>query len=250
MHVFDTLIVGCGYFSAGYALARENCLICEEHQICDTGFYLPMRSFSYVPYTPKTIQGAELFDIFNSMSLFKDGEQNTNYFEIAFCKFLAKTPLSILLKCRLISHEQRNDNLIDALIQTNSGLEHVLCKRILNTTNSYKFKRYTVLFCAKNPEIQKICAAFDDAIIEPAFYEDRYALHFSLSGYDENTVKDMVARKWEKLDTNAKILYMAPVFHAPNTANTTCDDNYQNPIMAFEAGYFYAKEQNDDTVNS
>ena len=48
--------------------------------------------------------------------------------------------------------------------------------------------------------------------------------------------------KYSQLSNDAKILYMAPTFYADSSENQWSDYNYQNPIEAFEAGYFYAKE--------
>ena len=36
MKTYDTLLLGSGFFSVGYAAARGGCLIAEEEQICDT----------------------------------------------------------------------------------------------------------------------------------------------------------------------------------------------------------------------
>ena len=70
MKVYNALIVGCGYASLGYSATIENTLICEEQQICDTGFYFPLRSFKYIPYKAKTEAGAALEAIFEELSLF------------------------------------------------------------------------------------------------------------------------------------------------------------------------------------
>lgn len=244
MKVYDTLIIGSGYFSIGYAAACPNTVICEEHQICDTGFYLPLRSFRHKPYSPKTEAGTQLLDIYQSLSLFREEQQNTNGFEFALCKYLVQQQLESLLKCRVIRAEQMPDHLYDVTVQTNEGLTHLLARNILDTRSRSGEKRYTVLFLC--PDIEKVrdslLGAFDDAQIEPAFYPGRYALHISAPDTDENRIKLRIYEKWRSLGIDASILYMAPVFYSAAEANALCDEHYENPIEAFEAGYFYAKE--------
>ena len=38
---------------------------------------------------------------------------------------------------------------------------------------------------------------------------------------------------------------MAPVFYKEESGKKLSDFNYENPIEAFEGGYFYAKEINE-----
>jgi hypothetical protein len=244
MKVYDTLIVGSGYFSFGYAAACPDSVICEEHQICDTSFYLPLRSFRYKHYSPKTEEGVKLLSTFDSFSLLKDNEQNTNGFEFALCKYISEKQFHILLKCRVICVEHRSDNIYDITVQTNEGLTHLFAKKVLNMTNKSSAKHFTVLFVCDDIEKvkDKLLSAYSDAQIEPAFYPGRYALHVSARDTDENRIKLEIYETWRSLDIDAKILYMAPVFYGEASADKLCDGNYENPIEAFEAGYFYAKE--------
>lgn len=246
MHVYETLIIGCGYYSAGYAAAKGNCIICEEHQVCDTSFNLPLRSFSYTPYVPKTKEGNTLFNCFNSLSLFKNEKQNAHAFEIAFCKYIVGSKIKVLLKCRVIKTVMREDGIFDVTIQTNEGLNHLFAKKILNTVNSSADKMYTVLFVCNDIEKEKnkLLAAFNSSTVEPAFYDGRYALHLTTpNNADENYIKCEVYNTWLSIDTDAKILYMAPTFYENGSDCEHCDVNYKNPIEAFEAGYRYAKEK-------
>ena len=246
MKVYDTLIIGCGYFSVGYASFSENTVICEEHQICDTSFYLPMRCFGYKPYSPKTEDGMKLFDTFNSLSLFRESEQNTNGFEFAFCKYITEKGINVLLKCRVIYVKEQEDGIFDVTIQTNEGLNHLFAKKIIDTTHEPEKKYFTVLFVCDDIEKvkDKLLAVFNGAQIEHAFYPGRYAIHFPAFDTDENLIKLEIYKKWQTLDVNAKILYMAPIFYGESNADKLFDGNYDNPIEAFESGYIYAKETN------
>ena len=244
MKIYDTLIIGSGYSSVGYALSHESCIICEEHQICDVNFYMPLRSFTYHQYTPKTEEGKILFDLFGEYNIFKDGEQNTNGMEFVFCKYITEKDLNILLKCRVIRREKTSDGLYDVTVQTNEGLSHIYAKNILDTQSGEDRNFYTLLFiCDKiDSEREKLLSAFEGAEIESAFYEGRYALHIPRKNASENEIKLDIYNKWNSLSVDARILYMAPVFYGNNSKNKLSDANFKNPIEAFEAGYLYGKE--------
>lgn len=246
MKVYDTLIIGSGYASIGYATANKNTLVVEEHQICDTGFYLPMRSFKYKKHTPKTQEGVLLNQVFNDLALFNDNGQNLNGFECALCKYLTINPINILLKCRVIKNENFGDGLNKVTLYTNEGLTEVLAKKVISSLPQIAKRRMTVLFISKNLDIDKtqILNAFSDAVIEPAFYNDRYALHFTVLDKDENTAKLTVYKKWNLLNVCAKILYISPVFYGEDVSNNALSDfNYDNPIHAFEVGYLKGEDE-------
>jgi len=244
MKIHNTLIIGSGYSSIGYATASPETVICEEHQVCDTGFCLPLRSYRYNAYSPKTDEGSQLLDIFNSLSLFKDGKQNTNGFEFAMCKYIVKKQLNVLLKCRVVRIVRQPDLIYDVTVHTNEGLTHLFAKKVLDMSNTSDERFYTVLFVCDDIEKakDKLLSAYCGSQIESAFYAGRYALHIPAHDTDENRIKLEIYEKWCSLGIDAKILYMSPVFYGAENADKLCDCNYDNPIEAFEAGYFYAKE--------
>lgn len=246
MHIYDTLILGCGYSSAGYAIAKGNCIICEEHQLCDTHFTMPLRSFRYTHYTPTTPEGKRLLDVFSGLALFDQAGnmQNTTAFECGFCQFLMENPLEILLKCRVTEIAQTPDGLYQVTLQTNEGLSLLFAKRVLNTLGTPKEKSFTVLLTTENyPETAALLAqAFPNSTLEPAFYESRYALHIPADGCNENDIKLQVYETLCQLPLSAKVIYMAPFFAQTCAPGGLCDDHYDNPLEAFEAGFFYGEE--------
>lgn len=244
MKIYNTLIIGCSYFSVGYAAAHPGAVICEEHQICDTGFYLPLRSFRYKPYSPKCEESERLFRIFDSLSLFRGDEQNTNGFEFALCKYISEKGIEVMLKCRVISVRRRQDGIYEVTVQTNEGLTHLFAQRIIDTSGRQGERRFTVLFvCDDIGGVRdRLLHAFCGAEIESAFYKGRYALHIPACDTDENRIKLEVYERWRALDIDAKILYMSPVFYGDGSESETCDAHYVNPVEAFEAGYFYERE--------
>ena len=244
MKIYDTLIIGSGYTSIGYAVKNENSIICEEHQICDVNFYLPLRRFAYHHYEPRTEEGKRLQSLFDSYSLFKEGQQNTNGFEFVFCKYITEKNVDISLKCRVIRKEKRPDDIYDVTVQTNEGLSHIFARKILDTQVGEEKKFFTLLFvCDDIAGVKEnLLSTFKGAEIERAFYKDRYALHIPTENLNENEIKLDVYNKWNALSINAKILYMAPVFYGRSSDSELSDESYKNPIEAFEAGYLYEKE--------
>ena len=245
MHVYDALIIGCGYASVGYATAKKNVIICEERQICDNNFYLPLSSFTYEPYVPKTDAGVKLKGVFDELGLFDGVTQNVNGFECAFCKYIVENPVEVLLKCRVLSYQKNADGIYDVNVYTNQGITHIFAKEVLNSVLLPKQKVITVLFTTDDIKNDKsaLLSAFNESEVEPAFYSGRYALRVKVDELDENSAKTFIYEKWQKLNVKAKIIYIAPIFLGEENQNPLNDANYKNPIKAFESGYFLAMEK-------
>ena len=246
MHLYNAIIIGCGYSALGYATSLGNTLICEEQQICDTGFYFPLRTFRHIPYKAKTEEGSALQKIFDSLSLFSSSEQNTNGFECAISKYIIASAQDVLLKSRVVNIKKQDDGIFDVTLSTNEGLIHRFAKKVLRSENISDKKYITVLFTTDNIENHRalLSSAFCNADIEPAFYENRFAMHIETSDFDENTVKPWIYDKWKSLAIDAKIIYIAPIIYGGGVeGNPLCDLNYNNPIEAFEAGFFHAEEE-------
>ena len=240
MEQFDTVLIGSGYSSIGYAVGNKKTLIVEEQEIADTHFYLPLRSFRYTPYTPKTEDGAALDATFRSLGLFEGDKQNTNGFEPALCRYLDKNPVSLLLKARVALIEKTDDGQI-LTVSTNEGLLRISAKQVYDTRGTGE-KSLTVLITAEDPADAVSAAEALGWELEDGFYPDWYALHIPDEGLDENRVK-LAVHKALSAHTGIRILAFAPVYAKKSTAVLLCDDSYDNPIAAFEAGYLLGKEQ-------
>lgn len=241
MKIYDALIIGSGYTAAGYSASHPETIICEEREALDTLFYLPLSGFRHYPYAPKSKEGKRLLEIFNSLSLFEGDAQNTNGFEAAFCTYLTERELPVLLKCRVVSHKTLDGGIIDATVQTNEGLTHIFTRKIIDTRCKSGYKTLTVLFVADDIEgaRRELMREFESATVEPAFYEGRYALHIPVSDMDENTVKPFIYKRWQTLTSGARLLFIAPAFSLWGDSDPMCDESYDNPIEAFDAGFFF-----------
>ena len=238
MQQYDTVIIGSGYSSVGYALARGGCLIVEEGEVADTHFYLPLRSYRYYPYTPKTPEGERLAAEFEELALFGAEAQNTNGFECALCRFLEKMPVDLLLKARVVRREEAEGG-IRLTLSTNEGLLHVLCRRVIDT-RSTGADYLSVLITA---ECEADAVAVSERLgwpMEPAFYEGQYHLRAPFAE-DENGAKLPIHAAIAGA-TGVRLLAIAPVFACAGTGSALSDDDYLNPIAAFEAGYRMGKE--------
>lgn len=234
-----TLIIGSGYSSAGFALTEKNCLIAEETEMCDTHFYLPLQCYGYKDFAPSENISAELFDTFQKFGLFKNGMQNVNAFECAFCSFLKEHKTNVLLKSRVVSTEQK-DGKYFVNLYTNSGFERVCADKLLDCRTVKNSPLYfTVLYKAEKNSVQSdLQEIFPGSFSQEAFYDTRYALYVP---YDRNTdlnaFKLSLYNRWKENQIDAKILCFAPI------AGTLGEAGVTNPVEAFEHGIKLAKER-------
>ncbi len=251
MHIYDTLIIGSGYSSQGYALTRGNCIICEENQCCDTHFYLPLSSFLCDSYTPVTEKGKRLSQIFDKYNIIKNGYMYTNALECAFCEFLSREKMQTLLKCRVVKAEKQHDDLFKVTVYTNEGLSSLYAKNVYDTTEKIPMceSYLTVIYMTKDGEKtqKELSSVFNGSIFTPAFCENRYAMHVPARKIiDVNEMLCFINDLWLSANTDGKILYTAPVFHGRYSEKTQATDNFpkdysfSNPLQAFEEGIFFA----------
>ncbi len=239
MEFFETVLLGSGYSSCGYAASGADCLIVEEQEIADTHFYLPLRSYRHTPYTPTTDEGRALAEIFGSLGLVKDGRQNVNGFEVALCRYLAERELPLLLKARAVRREERDGRILLTL-STNEGLLEVSCRRVIDTRSGQKRQRMTALCTVREEAAAVALSLLTGWEVSEAFYPGQYALFAELSG-DVNVALCKIADAVEGAE-GVRLLTVAPCFAADGEGRLLSDDDYENPIAAFEAGYLLGKE--------
>lgn len=239
MKEYDTLLIGAGYSSFGYAAARGGCLVVEEQEIADTHFYLPLRSYLHSPYTPVTEEGKALAAAFDRFSLFRDGRQNVNGFEVALCRYLTEHPLPLLLKTRMVRQRREGDRTVVTLIG-NGGLTEVACRRVIDTRAGHTHRRLTVLLSAEASAASAAATAVGWEMTE-AFYPGQYALFAPFA--EEINMTKLAAAEALRGIPGIRILAMAQAAAAADgEGKPLSDDDHENPIAAFEAGYRLGKE--------
>ena len=238
MKEYDTLLIGAGYSSFGYAAAREGCLVVEEQEIADTHFYLPLRSYRHIPYTPTTEEGRALAEIFGELALFRDGRQNVNGFEVALCRYLAAHPVPLLLKTRVAEVRREGERSVVTLIG-NGGLLEVAARRVIDT-RAGEGNRFTVLIKADTREAAEAAASRGGFLLSDAFYPGQYALIAPFEG-EVNAAKCAAAEALRGAH-GIRLLAMAQAAAKGGEGKPLSDDDYENPIAAFEGGYRLGKE--------
>jgi len=235
MHIYDTLIIGCSYMSAGYAVTRKNCIICEKSELCDTHFGAALCGFEASDYMPCTVEGKTLWHIFSDMKLLGNGMQNLNAFECAFCKYIIDSGLDVLLKSRVVD-VAFNGGIYEVTVITNSGLDKLYAKHIRDFSNDGK-DYITVQFVSSDIErdIMLLQKEFGEVKTEKAFYDNRYALYVPAGGSDINMLKIDIYNKWHACGTTAKILHIPSAMYSKN-GEKLCDEKFDSFIEAFEAG--------------
>lgn len=243
MHVYDTLIIGSGYSSIGYALKNENCIIIEATQCCDANFFLPLKNFSYKNYTPVTDLGKELEAVFNKYQLFRNGLMCTNALEPAFCEFISDKNVNVLLKCRVVNIKKL-DGYFEVTTISSEGLSTVYAKTVFDSTPSKDAKKYLSVLCmgeAIDSDIEILSKVFEGSTFEKAFYDDRFVMYLPVANNaDLNETLNYVHDLWLTSGAKTKILYVSPVFaQKDETVLFPKDSAFSNPVEAFEAGILF-----------
>lgn len=253
--IYNSLILGSSYTQAGYAIAKKNCIVCEEGESADTTFYLALKNFKIDKISPKTKLGQSLFNIYFKLNLFKNGMQNLNGFECGFCDFLLQNDVKILFKTKRID-TVKEGRIYKTRIMTVGGIKTIYSKEIIDLkaplnkpSNEQVSRRWTILYYSKNPDCAKerLLQTFKGATVEPAFFQDRYAIHLPVNEYsDFNQMKLDVFNKWKESKPDCEIVYMSPATYYTSTNTIFPQDfNYNNPVDALETGFKYAKEKEE-----
>lgn len=235
MHIYDTIIIGSGYMSAGFSVTKGNCIICERTELCDAHFGASLCCNKISDYRPETVEGNRLYKIFDSMKLIKDGFVNINASECALSEYIIEKELEVLLKCRVIDIASEN-GIFSATVITNSGIDKIYAKKVMDF--SCEGKDYlTVQFISNDIEndITLLENEFGKISYEKTFYENRYALFVPSQGLDINTLKLEIYEKWHKSGTKAKILHIPSAMFSKKSGKV-CDDMFDNFFEAFEYG--------------
>ncbi len=244
---YKTLIIGSGYAALGYALEQGNTLICEESELCDTAFCLPLSDFGRWGYNPVTEQGRALLAHFESAGIVRDGYPNTGALECGFCGFAIERGVKIRLKTRVISTTLADGRLYNVRMISGAGIEQICAERVIDMRLCGSKRTLTALFTTDSPErdLTQLKAAFPDGDIEPAFYGGRYALRLPADHGDYINAKRELYARWSSAAHGAQLLYTAPALavRLEIKCDVPGDSCYADPIAALEAGIFYAREQ-------
>lgn len=172
MKVYDTILIGSGYFAWGYALTHENTLIVEETQVADRHFGGCLRGFECKAPVLSTEGARALWDHVCALGLFRDGRLSVTGLEAALCEAFEKRFPEILLgtTCMEICRE---DGGYALSIHNCEGLGTLRARRVIDTRVTGG-QWLNVLICAGEGGLPE-----GDAL-SPAFYEGQGVCSFFL----------------------------------------------------------------------
>ena len=242
MKEFETLAIGCGYASVGYALAKKNTLIVEDGESADTHFYLPLNDFRAVEYAPQTNAGQKLREIFQSFDFYNNGMLNLNGLECAFCDFIFQNNVNVYFRTNVISSVKNNDGYLVTLL-TVSGLTEIKVKNIIDARADEQAKReITLLYATDTPDqvSKQLQNSFENSRIEKAFFDSRYAIHIpTTKDYSQTLI--YVLDKWKMVNPTAKIIAFAPTLTLKGKGvSPLYDGRYSCPEQALDNGIILA----------
>lgn len=188
--MLDTVILGSGYFSAGFALNHEGTLVIEETQLLDPNFCARLSGFAMDAERPSSPDAASLFDTLLKEGVFNNGKMAVNELEPAFCRFLEKRALNILLGSFCTGLKRKDDG-FELEICNNEGISRISAKRVIDARVPCG-GRMNLLVALKDGTLPRIEGA------APAFYPDQCTLSADLDRVtDINEAKSLILEKFE-----------------------------------------------------
>ena len=239
MKIYDTVLLGTGFASLGYAIARGSSLIIEERENCDNAFSLPLRGFKKQEYSPKTAVAKSLENTLTDLGIIKNGEMNPPALECGLCEHIVRSGVEVLIRTRVIS-VTRDGELYRLRIINGGGINTVLTRQILDTGATGAPISLTALFMTARPDsdLLTVKSLFPTATVSPAFYPGRYALTLPVTDGDTASLASQIYSAWMSTDHTATLMYVAPIpAIAPNAdASPLSDWRFDDPVAACDLG--------------
>jgi hypothetical protein len=186
---FETLIIGSGYYSLGYASTHSRTLITEETQLLDPHFGGTLSGFMMKTQIPADGGARKLYDAFVKEELIGDGKLSVSELEGALCRFAQKDMPNILLGsfCTKIT---RLAGGYEVEVCNNSGVTVVHVDKIIDTRVPAGDK-INLLVALKDKQLPDI------ETVSPAFYDDQCVVSFKLEqGSNINRAKSQAVKKY------------------------------------------------------
>ncbi len=230
--MYDTIILGSGFFSFGYALTHPNCIIIEKSQLSDSNFYGSYNGFIQPEYDIISKECVELKEYFLKLGVLSQNRINVNALENAFCSFLKNKSLNFLLNTDLVSLSETEDGFC-VNIYNNAGTDTLYSRRIIDTR--MKDKKYlNVIIEADSKTRDELSKQYP---VSDAFYPDEYVITYK-SDKDINTAKLDFYNMWKSrvpTDKN-KIISFAYSMHDNGQSNGIDDLSFGSVLKAFDCG--------------
>ncbi|WP_373264318.1 hypothetical protein [Hungatella hathewayi] len=254
----ETVIVGATYYGIGYACTHPNCLILEPSQVLGGNFHKGLRTAS--------MDGLGEREADTGLGkLMKEYGVWTEYgFDVlkaapVLHEFVSQTEgLRLLLNVKLLAVRRKDEGAesYDVEYSSNSGIHHVCCSRVLDTTVLRDTNLFGVRLLSKTLNLFTLCIGGDfeeklkfvcpECMIEEGVNPGEKIVKFPAAPGD--TIADAyeaVVELWRLAFTEGeeKILFMAEDFEyvcrCTDEAFSPCawvGEDVSNPLTAFVRG--------------
>jgi len=231
--MYDAVILGSGFFSWGYALSHENCIVIERTQLCDPYYYGRYNGFTQSEYSPETDTGRSLSEYLKGNGILCGEKMNVNALESALCKYVADKNQPVLLGTEVISVEEENGAFC-VEIYNNGGTDKIYGRKIMDTRNQSK-KTLNVLVSLDADGYKRLSGSFD---VSKAFHPGEYVVAFSCTD-DINDAKLSFYNYWKSsaLGDGNKIISFA--YLLTGDGRQCSDSFYKSTLEAFDKGVLY-----------
>lgn len=244
MREFDTVILGSGYFSIGYALNSENVLIVERTQLADPNFGGTLNGFRFEENDTWTAETKSLHSFYQENKIVDGDRFNSSVSESALCAYVKHRKLSFLLGTECIGIE-KCDGGYRILVANNGGNSKIFCKKVIDTRCFSEGDRLNVLL---RGDKEKLMLKPDKRLklaVTGAFETCEFILSFCfLERLDVNSAKAAAMRYLEKnMDSDGiEIVQFAYLMHSLGNDGSICAASYTDAFSAFDAGVKAALE--------
>ena len=172
--IFDTVVLGSGYFSLGYAATHENTLIIEDTQLLDPNFYGTLSGFGMKSEKLCAKGAASLYNAFVNEGIVGEDRLAVNELEPALCRFVEGKAPNILLGTFCIG-VKKTDCGYEISFCNNEGINRVLAKRVIDTRIACG-NRMNILVAVKDQKEPELSA------VSKAFYDDQRLIELDFDG--------------------------------------------------------------------
>ena len=240
MTVYDTVIVGSGYYAFGYAMTHENTLIVEETQLADRHFSACLRGFSYEDSALVGAGANALVSYMRDAGILRGNRVCAPALGAGLCGFFSERMPNVLLgtTCMEIVSDEGGYRLT---LCNNEGLSEICAHRVVDT----RVGRGNVLNVLVLGDVN---AEGAEVSVSEAFYDRQKILSLYLgeeTDINRAKVKAYSILKQLLSSTGAQILLMAYRMYNVDAAAPYEDGQgilhvdetfFGDPFTAFEKG--------------
>lgn len=254
----ETIIVGATYYGIGYACTHPNCLILEPSQVLGGNFHKGLRTAGTAGLGKREADTG-LGKLMKEYGVWTEAGFDVLKAAPVLHEFVSQTEgFQLLLNVKLLAVRRKDEEAesYDVEYISNSGIHHVYCSRVLDTTVLRDTDPFGVRLLSKTLNLFTLCKGGDfeeklkfvcpDCVIENGVNPEEKIVKFPAAPGD--TIADAyeaVVELWRLAFTEGeeKILFMAEDFEyvgeCAGEVFSPCawvGEDVPNPLTAFVKG--------------